>query len=84
MSDGKTENPNNEYVPAFSVPNNYDECGMGLRDYFAAKVLPYMVKSHGLGDRDYITEAPEAALLVAKDCYVIADAMMAARKREGE
>lgn len=52
--------------------------GMGLRDYFAAKVLQgFMVRADGVNDLDddYLLEA-------ARTCYRVADAMMAARQKE--
>ena len=48
----------------------YSEKGMDLRDYFAAKAMQKMIWEKGQD------------LENAKDCYVIADAMMKARKND--
>lgn len=56
--------------------NSADQCGgLTIRDYFAAKALSWA--QHGF-DR-----LPGSAALLAKDCYTIADAMLAARKTGG-
>jgi len=45
--------------------------GMDLRDYFAAKAMPEV----------RWTRAADEILKSARDCYVIADAMMEARQK---
>lgn len=76
----------NDGGPAFPVPLNPGESyqshalcdGMTLRDYFAAKALGYMLGVGGL--RDTCTFAtPEGRSTAAKCCYLMADAMLAAR-----
>ena len=70
-------------VAAF--PNDWcNESGMTLRDYFAAKSLEAMLQTYSIpeifdGDTDEIdgTTMPD---LIAKDAYIMADAMLKARK----
>jgi len=56
--------------------NEAQQDGMDLRDYFAAKAVPFLLK--------YITTDSvlmnEDFVAVAKDSYKLADAMMEARK----
>jgi len=68
--------------PAFPVPGlsnlpNGDfihpECGMTLRDYFAANALQGMIAA------DY-NLAPEYVPSIAASAYLLADAMMKARE----
>ena len=65
--------PYNE--PAFPSHGSMGEVayqGMTLRDYFAAKALPFCLEEFG-GNADDATQYAEAA-------YQIADAMLAARE----
>jgi len=63
------------------------EDGMTLRDYFAAKVLPslyldYVNEQRMEGDRIKIGSPHDpgvSAECLARECYAIADAMLAAR-----
>ncbi len=67
---------NNTGGPAFPVPDIDGSAvaeGMTLRDYFAAKAL----EQHGFLTKPYDT-TDEAA----KDCYRMADAMLAAREQK--
>lgn len=53
-----------------AYPKDANDNFMDLRDYFAAKAMQKITWRKGEEDED------------AKDCYVIADAMMKARKNE--
>ena len=61
--------------------------GMSLRDYFAAKALGNSAlfsmsgRNEGENDEDWI-EWESHCNLLAKNCYVLADAMIAARKEK--
>lgn len=63
------ENPN---LHLYSAGTSH---GMTLRDYFAAKALPGVLENYHLSE--------EAVHQVAKDAYMIADAMIQARKEAG-
>ena len=54
------------------------EKGMTLRDYFAAKAMPTVI-SDWLNTGDIFQDA-EIAEVIARDCYIVADAMLKARK----
>jgi hypothetical protein len=61
--------------PAFPLPHGpkgYD--GLSLRDYFAAQALAMTISSY--------VNLPDSAELLAKRCYLVADAMLTARLRE--
>lgn len=64
--------------PAFPCPVGHIECahpeGMSLRDYFAAKAQEGFIASLPQG-----IEPAEIRTGMARDCYEIADAMIAAR-----
>jgi hypothetical protein len=66
---------------------NYCRAGMSLRDYFAAKALGNSAlfsmsgRNEGENDEDWI-EWESHCNLLAKNCYVLADAMIAARKEK--
>jgi len=68
QSENQPENPN-----AFPESNETRWGGMTLRDYFAAKAIPSVVAQH----------FPGSSLVVAKECYAIADAMIAEREKRG-
>lgn len=58
--------------------------GMTLRDYFAAAALPAIIADHFRADADGsscldVSEIPDCA---AKASYMVADAMIAARKEK--
>jgi len=57
---------------AFPNPNRTDQTGMTLRDYFAAKALPFALSECALSE-DYDVNSP------AELAYQFADAMMKAR-----
>ena len=65
--------------PAFPLPNEPSTYGgtygMNMRDYFAGKALQGWMASML---HDY--EPTEFSGSIARDCYVMADAMMEARK----
>jgi len=80
-------------MKAFPASSKYkDEWnGMDLRDYFAAKAMPAIIDywykelskdEEGLNfiDDDEISPSIESNL-IAKECYVIADAMIKARSK---
>lgn len=58
--------------------------GMTLRDYFAAKAMATMLPTYRISDvfADETWEEGEPTMpeLIAKDAYIIADAMLKARK----
>jgi hypothetical protein len=73
---------------AFPTPaHNLQNDGMTLRDYFAAKVLPslyldYVNEQRMEGERIKIGSPHDpgvSAECLARECYAIADAMLAAR-----
>ena len=67
--------------------SGYGDPGMTLRDYFAAKVLPslyfdYVNEQRMEGERIKIGSPHDpgvSAECLARECYAIADAMLAAR-----
>ena len=64
-------------MKAFPRPNTIhpDDLGMDLRDYFAAKVLNAL----HISSLDDLTRGEVND--IATTCYIIADAMMEARKK---
>lgn len=56
---------------------NTEELGMTLRDYFAAKAMHGMLSNPGMWD--LLNE--RHAQLVAKDAYIMSDAMLKARNQ---
>jgi hypothetical protein len=51
---------------------------MTLRDYFAAKAMPSVITDWlNTGD---IAQDAEIAEVIARDCYIVADAMLKARE----
>lgn len=73
----------NDGGPAFPVHPDVratePHAGMTLRDYFAAKALACMMGVGGM--RQTATFAhPEGRATAAKVCYMMADAMLEARK----
>ena len=65
--------------PAFPCVNHYGHklTGMELRDYFAAKALPIVI-TDWLQSGDIFAD-PEIPEVIARDCYIVADAMLKAR-----
>ena len=65
--------------PAFPATNHHGHklTGMTLRDYFAAKALPTVI-ADWLQTGDIFPDM-EIAEVIARDCYIVADAMMKAR-----
>lgn len=71
--------------PAFPVSHDMalvaglqNAYGMTLRDYFAAKALPVVITDWlNTGD---IFQDPEIPEVIARDCYIVADAMLKARQ----
>lgn len=71
--------------PAFPIPLQNGQSwqgmapcdGMTLRDYFAAEALPTVI-SDWLQTGDIFPDV-EIAEVIARDCYIVADAMLKAR-----
>lgn len=65
-------------MKAFPITNGilFDELGMDLRDYFAAKAMQAII---GKAD-ERSTTVEEVGLWVGHYAYTVADAMMEARK----
>jgi len=72
-------------TPAFSINNEArvtavgGEGGMDLRDYFAAKVMQAILPIYDIQDV-FENENTQMPIIVAKDAYALADAMMKARE----
>jgi hypothetical protein len=60
---------------AFPNPHRTDETGMTLRDYFAAKAMQGYAQYSAANSKFVFSDQQ-----LAKDAYLIADAMMAARR----
>ncbi len=56
-----------------AFPSNTRHTGMTLRDYFAAKALVALLMADGT--------QPPAFVLRAKEAYLLADAMLEARRK---
>jgi hypothetical protein len=79
--------PNGDGGPAFPVANDSEKfyncfkTGMTLRDYFAAKAMSDVMRQwRDTRDEDgsaFDIDCP----LMAEDCYMMADAMIEARKK---
>jgi len=74
-------------IPAFPRPysgtSQFAQVGMTLRDYFAAKAMQSIVSKYDMVSvfEDCETKEPNGMLiLLAKDAYKLADAMMKARE----
>lgn len=69
--------------PAFPLHNHGAQTlgmhlsGMTLRDYFAAKAMQSVI-TDWLNTGDIFQDA-EIAEVIARDCYIVADAMLKAR-----
>jgi len=63
-------------MPAFPLPENYAREGMSLRDWFAGQALQGLLA--GAADADC------TAADYARDAFMMADAMLAARKKDVE
>jgi len=77
-------NTHDDGGPAFPVSADVNpdgnQSGLRIRDYFAAAALQGWMATY-VGDRDnHPGQDPFWANNVAKDCYAMADAMIAARK----
>jgi hypothetical protein len=64
----------------FGDYQNGGEPGMTLRDYFAAAALTGEVGGEDFGGELAQLRSPENARLMARRAYMLADAMLAARK----
>ena len=70
--------------PAFPRPGDFNpQTGMTLRDYFAAKAMQSILRGYDAVSsfEDEEVNDPEGMpKLIAKDAYIMADAMLKARK----
>jgi hypothetical protein len=72
-------------TPAFSINDEArvtavgGEGGMDLRDYFAAKVMQAILPTYDIQDV-FENENTQMPIIVAKDAYALADAMLKARQ----
>jgi hypothetical protein len=72
-------------TPAFSINDEArvtavgGEGGMDLRDYFAAKVMQAILPTYDIQDV-FENENTQMPIIVAKDAYALADAMLKARE----
>lgn len=81
MSNENTGGPAFPFSPSDDSTIKH-QLGMTLRDYFAAKAMP-QVMNEWRDDRennDASATFESDANLVANDCYLMADAMLEARK----
>ena len=67
--------------PAFPGVDEQGEpyTGMTLRDFFAAKAMPAVI-TDWLNTGNIFSDA-YIAEVIARDCYIVADAMLEARKK---
>ena len=65
-------------MKAFPNPHRTDANGMTLRDYFAAKTLPWFLSK--LDEEDIIEDRDLLRQFVAEHAYKMADAMLKARE----
>ena len=70
--------------PAFplAVEGNFINMGLSMRDYFAAKAMQSIISKYDMASvfEDCETKEPNGMLiLLAKDAYKLADAMLKAR-----
>lgn len=61
-----------------TLTEDMSQQGMDLRDYFAAKAMSTLIKGVGVFTSESLFD--EVASDIAKDAYIIADAMMKARE----
>ena len=82
MSENKTPTDGGA---AFPVAHSYlIQPGMTLRDYFAAKAMQIILENYDLADsfaEGEVRDPEGMPTLIAADAYVMADAMLKARKR---
>ena len=78
----------NKYIPAFPRPYSQDpineadyweQDGMTLRDYFAARAMQAYLNDNSLEEL-YVTLNKNVKQELAKNAYAMADAMMKARE----
>lgn len=71
--------------PAFPRPGDFNpQTGMTLRDYFAAMAMQSILRGYDVVSsfEDEEVNDPEGMpKLIAKDAYIMADAMLKARKK---
>lgn len=79
---GVTFKRNGQHLPAFPTPDYFEEHvvgvqpGLELRDYIAARVLPFCCIHHVKSKLSEVEHAQRAAT----HAYLIADAVLAARR----
>lgn len=73
--------------PAFPTepntqPGFYLHHGMSLRDYFAGQALPAVISATSAGQHRPTARDSDTSIsfAIARDAYLVADAMLAARK----
>lgn len=72
----------NDGGQAFPIPADYPReliVGMTLRDYFAAQALPAWLAHLSCNGKESVSGAYAG---IADECYLLADAMIAARSRD--
>ena len=68
-------------IPAYPVTSGGVNCmGMTLRDYFAARAMPDVMYDWRVDRKSNDFVFDEDVSLMARDCYLMADAMMVARE----
>ena len=71
--------------PAFPRPGDFNpQAGMTLRDYFAAKAMQSILRHYDAVtsfEEDEVNDPEGMPSLIAKDAYIMADAMLKARNQ---
>ena len=71
--------------PAFPRPGDFNpQIGMTLRDYFAAKAMQSILRHYDAVtsfEEDEVNDPEGMPSLIAKDAYIMADAMLKAREQ---
>lgn len=82
-ADGSSGGKPTDGGPAFPCGSGdmRDPVGMSLRDYFAAKAMNGMLSGTPDGEQGAIDE--HVAGFMATEAYILADAMLRARTKEG-
>ena len=72
--------------PAFPRPGDFNpQIGMTLRDYFAAKAMQSILRHYDAVtsfEEDEVNDPEGMPSLIAKDAYIMADAMLKAREEK--
>mgnify|MGYP003348789876 FL=1 len=76
----------NDGGPAFPRPGDFNpQIGMTLRDYFAAKAMQSILRHYDAVtsfEEDEVNDPEGMPSLIAKDAYIMADAMLKAREEK--